>query len=522
MPIVKVSLTGNYNNRTGATTKDCRLLNCYVEQIKEVGLNGQERVLEYVIKRPGITTWGDATAISTGEPRGLYSWVIDDPATAGILNFVYGVYGDDVVQFDEDDAGNRAVTGGTFATTTRQVYFNEELANGRLFFRVFTSSGTLTELWYIDNSATTTKVEVVDADYTAAEAVGGCFGLCSLDGYLFIGTFAGAQIYNSNLEDGTNWTAGGLLTANTLPEIQHALVNYKNYIVSLKSKTINFFYDAANAAGSPLAIVEGSVQNIGCKAGASVQADQNIVLFLGSGASGNLQIFALDGVNVAAVSSPAIERIITTSPFVQGSGSGDNRQYRAELFRVNGKFFYLLNISNVSGASTLVFDIGLKKWSEWQSNLVAETNNWQLGLKDIISTYYDSTVLGNATFTGHTGKVYELTSAVYRDITTNIAFEVVTPIFDFGSNKQKFMHRLTLLCDEQTSTSNITVEYSDDDYITWSTARTLDMSKSNPTLYSLGSFKRRAFRLKSSANTPIRIEGMEFDLSEGTYVGGNQ
>ena len=73
----------------------------------------------------------------------------------------------------------------------------------------------------------------------------------------------------------------------------------------------------------------------------------------------------------------------------------------------------------------------------------------------------------------------------------------------------------------QASASALTIDWSDDDYNTYGTSRTVDMSDSFPRLVSLGRFHRRTFRLKHTANTALRLEGLELGLYLGKYSEGN-
>ena len=69
--------------------------------------------------------------------------------------------------------------------------------------------------------------------------------------------------------------------------------------------------------------------------------------------------------------------------------------------------------------------------------------------------------------------------------------------------------------DFTSSSSTISISWSDDDYKTFSTARTVD-PVGHMFLRNLGSFRRRAHKISHTANEALRLEGMEleFDLGE--------
>jgi hypothetical protein len=60
------------------------------------------------------------------------------------------------------------------------------------------------------------------------------------------------------------------------------------------------------------------------------------------------------------------------------------------------------------------------------------------------------------------------------------------------------------------------LDWSDDDYQSWSTTRTLDLT-TRPYSRSGGVFRRRAYRFKHEVNAPFRAEAMEIDFSLGVH-----
>jgi hypothetical protein len=60
------------------------------------------------------------------------------------------------------------------------------------------------------------------------------------------------------------------------------------------------------------------------------------------------------------------------------------------------------------------------------------------------------------------------------------------------------------------------ISYSDDDYMTFSTPRSVDLSQSRPRLDRCGSFHRRAFKLSHVSNTSMRLEALEPQIEQGS------
>jgi hypothetical protein len=114
------------------------------------------------------------------------------------------------------------------------------------------------------------------------------------------------------------------------------------------------------------------------------------------------------------------------------------------------------------------------------------------------------------------GAVYEFDQETYTDNGETISVQFVSDKLDGGTNKTKILNRLELIGDYQTTSNNISVQYTDDDYQNFSTARNVDAS-SRMVLTRLGKFQRRAFKLAHAANTALRLEAVELDVDLVEY-----
>ena len=86
-----------------------------------------------------------------------------------------------------------------------------------------------------------------------------------------------------------------------------------------------------------------------------------------------------------------------------------------------------------------------------------------------------------------------------------------------GINSEDIESRLELIADEWTSSVNASISWSDDDYVTFNTPRTVDISKTRKVLLRLGAFERRAFKLTNTANSPVRASSLEMNVRRGHY-----
>ena len=180
--------------------------------------------------------------------------------------------------------------------------------------------------------------------------------------------------------------------------------------------------------------------------------------------------------------------------------------------RIAGHQFYILTLQNT--AKTLLCDLRDATWHEWTS-FDGTTETYFTGM-DFCEDADKKFILDE-----DNGKIYNMDIDIHQDSTNDIKVEMLTSRIDFQSTKPKFLYRLGVIGDIQSSSSPITIDWSDDDYNYYATSRTVDMQDTFPRLVSLGRFHRRAFRLAHTANTPLRLEALEMGVEQGKYAEGN-
>ena len=234
-------------------------------------------------------------------------------------------------------------------------------------------------------------------------------------------------------------------------------------------------------------------------------SDDDRIVWLGQSLSGGKRLVMFDGSRLITLSNDAIDKIIDQEEATIDTAYGF-------AMRVGGHLLYLLTLPTAQGI-TLVCDLDTHLWTDWNS----DDGSSESYFTAVDYTHDDGK---HYLLDEDNGKAYEMDIDIFQDSGNDINVEIVTNKTDFDTHQNKFAHRLTLIGDEQTSASSITVDWTDDDYQNFSTSRTLDTSKSYPSLYNMGSFQRRAHRLKHTANTPLRLEGIELSVSLGDYQGG--
>tara|TARA_R110000744_G_scaffold23338_4_gene59310 strand:- start:2721 stop:3728 length:1008 start_codon:yes stop_codon:yes gene_type:complete len=329
-------------------------------------------------------------------------------------------------------------------------------------------------------------------------------GVVVLDGFILIADTNGS-IFNSNTAGGftgdqSAWAADNFVVSEVLPDDITALRRHSNYAVAFNERSIEFFFNNGDATGSPFNRLDGTTNLMGCPAGASpVNCDDEMV-FVGQSWTGGRSVNLMKGFTHKRVSTQIIEEYLDAEK--------DNiANAHAMYIRTMGHRFYLLTLPTTAD-TTLVYDLDEDVWHEWTSG-------------DLVSKFvgmYAAIDVGKVLVQHATdGKIYELDPAIYQDIGAAINLRFQTKQTDGEVNQAKFCSRLELIGDRETTSANVSISWSDNDYTTYNTARTVDISSVRRTLLRLGAFERRSFLVDYTGNTPFRMEGLELNVRRGHY-----
>jgi hypothetical protein len=317
-----------------------------------------------------------------------------------------------------------------------------------------------------------------------------------LDGYIFVAKANSEDIYNCKLDDPLTWD-GSFISAEMYPDTVVTLSKNNNYIYAIGRTSIEYFYDAANATGTPLARQTPAVQQFGTAAADSVVQTEEDVILVGDTGSGGKTVWTINGFKAKEVGNKWIKGILTT----EGANLANATAYN---IRTSGQKYYVLQLTS----RTLVYNFDTDLWSEWQtgsSNFIGAN-----GTDGPNGTPY----LQDAT----NGNIYTMSENVFTDNGANIVCQIITDKEDFGTINRKFMFRFSLIGDVPDSTgvdNTFYISWTDDDYNTWATDRPLSFNNDFPCIAQLGSFRRRAFRIKYSLPHLVRLEGYEVDINKG-------
>lgn len=459
------------NTRNQAGNKDAVALNGFFDILINKASETREAVF---VKRDGTTKY--AYTCPSTNIRGFFYWEDKDK-----LFIAY----DDKIDIVTASTGATVTTVTPFVTTTGDVGFTE------FYFDTGSTSVVASDgsrLITINDSNTVTTGS--DPDMPTPHSPHTVF----LDGYLFMIKAGTSDIYNSNLNDPLAYTSGDFITAEMLPDTLIRISRLNNYIIAFGSASIEYFFNAANASGSPLNRNDTPVkQDIGYLGGYAVH--HNKIYFVGSGSNTSPDVYMLEDFKMEKMNAPPLRRYL--EPYSSFTGA---------VISFGGHDFYVVS----TGTITYSLDLDTSLWNR----LAFKTSS----LMPIEYSYVIRLASGaNASiFTQKaTGDVFYFNPTVYRDDATNFTVEAITPTEMFDVHREKMMSRVSVIADRTALSSLLFISWTDDDYQTYTIPRPVDMSKEFPCLNRCGRFRKRAFKLSYTDNAPMRIRGLEVDYNIG-------
>jgi len=463
----------------GLAGKDEDYLNVFMEIVKQTKTGDQRR---FLVKRCGTTS--AIASVGASNIRGMYFWADE--------NKLFYCVGRNVYVYNVNTAVSTTLT-NVFATSTGDVGFCEFLYDNGSVKIVGSDGVAVSGLVTIDNA--NTVVTSSDADIPAHKT-----HLVFLDGYLFLAEANTANIWNSDINDPLSFVAGTYIATEMEADRIIRIAKLNNYIIAFGKTSVEYFWDAAiPAPDSPLQRNDTPVKINTYLAGFAVYG--NTVYYIGSDASGQPDVFMLKDFKIESIGSPSISRYLNTVTDAISTWVG-------AIVSFQGHTFYLVNAGN--GKSWAIdVDTGLVTRFAFQTNSVFDI---------LLSTNVISSTNARTYFAldNGTSAIYKFDESVYQDAAVNFTCLVVTEANDFGTLNRKTMHRLSILGDRPSANSNISIQWSDDDYETFSTARSVNLKQDLASTYQLGWFRQRILKFTYSDNYPMRIQDIEVDINKGT------
>ena len=335
-------------------------------------------------------------------------------------------------------------------------------------------------------------------------------GVVFLNNYVYIGISSsvpttGNRIYNSNVGDPTSWDALSYISFEQTTDTLVGIVKHLNYLIAFGANSTQFYYDAANAVGSPLAVSQSYTNEVGCANGDSIVATDNTVLWIGVTKTHGRSVYIMDGVSPVKISTDSIDKHL----------EADNMsKVTAFCYKFNGHTCYILTLHNIN--QTLVYDISAKMWYTWTQYALASNDQPNPGTYQ--ESYFRPSFYAEVTgipfcLDDDIAKLYYLDTNTYQDDGQAIYCRTVTDIADNGTTKRKFYGRLEIIGDKVAGLMQI--RHTGDDYNNWSNYRSVDLNVSRSQVYLSGADRRRAWEFLCTSNVPLRLDSAEIDFRIG-------
>ena len=455
------------------SSKDSRNVNCFRQTVGKT---------VYLVKRSGLGVL-ETPAAAVGSA--IMVWTGLSPGTARIT--AYGAVSSSIYNGTTLIATNNTVT-TNISSLCKSITETVVNTTPTLYLTASNNTG-----WFYANGGTITRISSASFPGNAALSLAG--GGAHMDGYTFQMTTNGS-IWNSDLNSISTWTASGYINANIYPDQGIAARRWRQYIIGFGSESMEFFYNAGNASGSPLSRVANMAQKVGAVSADAITQIGDTIFFAGSTSQGGLSVFQFDG-QVTRISPPEIDAVL----ILAGASS-----IRMTTIRDFGLSF----IHVYAGGTIYAYCVEEKFWFIWQSSLgFVRFAQLSTGNNQVVYGVSESVA---------TGKTYTINPAsrVYSDDSMTYSMQAQIAPVDPGDGEHVAYEEVQVIADVENTTSPLAITWSDDDYNTWHAPRTVDLSDSVPFVTRLGGTRSpRVFAVTQNANAPLRIEKLRITVKTG-------
>jgi hypothetical protein len=396
--------------------------------------------------------------------------------------------------------------------------------------------------WYIDGAAPEQLFRITAGAFpgiqNGAQLAGGG---AELDGFLYVLDTDGV-IYNSNINDVTQWSALDFLEAQREQDAGVYLTKHHDNIVALGSNSTEFFYNAGNPVGSPLQRRPDISYRTGALDRKTVFTSGERIYFIGSEKIGTPSMYEIAGYQLTKVSDDSIDRFIAQTRITEGYELNMTGGYIGEHYMTFISALRPNSDNTYTSVYTMYYDAGVQLWGTFDTDIsgvqafgmagISERSAILRGESTILFMSGDLAVFNNDGSTLDTSGEgqyvdddYTVTQAAWvtggiAQETANIPISITLNESDFGSLTNKFMYRFGVVgttVGQVTDVTPLLVSWTDDTYRTFSNVRFYDTDHRR-ILTQLGKFKRRAFKLDYNGEERLRLEELEFTLDGSEFA----
>lgn len=397
-------------------------------------------------------------------------------------------------------------------------------------------------------------------------------GIVYIDDYIVVWRVDG-QAQNCNRGAFTIWDALDFVIPDKEPSLPVRVAKSLNFVVFFKSWDTQFYYNADQPPpGSPFLEQESAYLKLGCAAAYSVVEFDGGIVFMSQRDQNqrSREIHLLNGLTPQKLSTPEVERLLNAD---------DLATVYSLYLSTAGHQFYVLTLvttgitivydfankqwaqwSSLSAQSpqsvisltrsgfTVSASVEDHGFSDGDPVTIAgatetdyngtfniryvDDNNFTYQITEaptspatgtITATGYDESYLDavayatienlDVTLAEASGVISALDRDVYQDTGIPIDVRLRTALWDYGSDNETIITYCRPIGDRVDG--RLLIRYTDDDYQTYSNYRSVDLSVARPQLSGLGSTKRRAYDVRYTADTELRLEALEIQSTKG-------
>ena len=371
--------------------------------------------------------------------------------------------------------------------------------------------------------ATTNSFTIVQDSFVGISIGSIVPGVVYLDGMFIVGT-SGGQLYNTDIiltapevQNTGGYTQPNITSTNVINTYGDSgpligITKHLNYVVAFKAFTTEFYYNAgtptgpttAGGPGTPLANYVQARNTIGCVNAYSIVSMQDTIMWIGQSLNFGKSVYIMNGLSPERVSTDYIDKYLDADGCVS---------VFACSYKYNGHLLYMLNLKTLN--VTLAYDRNTNEWFRW---------SMYNGTSDSYFPMYQNLYSTNPTYPdlfygihpiSNVPCIFGMFTSIYTDDSQPMYVRSVTNTEDWGTRQPKVFGRLDVVADQQTG-STINISHTDDDFITYSTPRSVDLSQNRPVLFQGGRARKRSYKIEHTANTPFRGEAIELDIKGGS------
>ena len=564
MPKIRLPLVGANSQRNpdayNNTSKDCRYVNCVIKTAPNPLTRKTELFLE---KRVGVeaistvdgTNFGCGVLVSGGTRYSVFQTassgrIFSDTTLIGTTDSITGLPPQNMgpCQVSEVSLSGTnylffASPRQAFTTVTQAIYYLDTTVTGSTVTADTNSNTSLTNVSSTTNlrkgqrvtgtriAANTRITDINGSTVTISIAATGTAAgdtityervskilsanfptkaagqVFSLNGRLFALDTTNGRIYQSNFNDPQTWAADGFTSLDYLADIGVFIQRNGMTCYGFGQDSIEIFQYAGNASGSQLNRV-GVVDNGVPVASFNPAVTLNGVLYF-VGFNGG--VYRMSENAPQKISTAVIDAIMAS-----GNAQSIAQAPYIDKFYYDGRpFLSVTGVTNAGGGSvsatyTFWYDIESNVWTEHAFTISSTNRPFRF------SSIGEFRQVGCISL-GPLGKTYKLDflSPVYQDDSSTLTMTAQLGNSDLGDPRRKFFHKAWLVGDTQ-SAGTVTLEYSDDDYATWVTAGTFNLTNLGIPICRLGSSRKRAWRLTDANNQAGRYQALDIEYEVGT------